>query len=134
MRKKDIKNILLLIIFVGILGFAINALAAPAYTNPTGGAYASCDDIFGTEFLDVLQNYVYKPVKWLTPILLILLTSFDYAKVVFTGKKDDMSKVTNNFLKRAVAALIVFFAPDIVILIVDLVQQHSISSCMNNLR
>ena len=131
--KKDIKNILLLVLFVGILGFAINAFAGPVYTGPTGGEY-SCTGVFGAEFLDVLQNHIYAPIKWLTPILLIILTSVDFAKVVFTGKKDDMTKVTNNFLKRAIAALIIFFAPDIVILIVDLVNQHSISSCMNNLR
>ena len=84
--------------------------------------------------MDVLHNHIYAPIKWLTPILLILLTSVDYAKIVFTGKKDDMTKVTNNFLKRAIAALIIFFAPDIVELIVDLVDKQAISSCMNNLK
>ena len=122
--KKDLKNVLLLIAFVGVLGISINVFAANA----------SCNGVFGTEFLDVLHNHIYAPIKWLTPILLILLTSVDYAKIVFTGKKDDMTKVTNNFLKRAIAALIIFFAPDIVELIVDLVDKQAISSCMNNLK
>ena len=122
--KIDLKNILLLIIFVGILGISINVFAANG----------SCDGVFGTEFLEVLHEHIYQPIKWLTPILLILLTSFDFAKVVFTGKKDDMTKVANNFLKRAIAALIIFFAPDIVELIVDLVDKHAISSCMNNMK
>ena len=122
--KKDFKNILLLMIFVGILSVSVNVFAAGE----------SCTGVITSEFIEVLHNYVYKPIKWITPILLILLTSADYAKVVFTGKKEDMSKVTTNFLKRAIAALIIFFAPDIIELIVDLVNNHAISSCMNNLK
>ena len=122
--KRDIKNVLLLIIFVGILGVSINVFAAGD----------SCSGVFGPEFISVLREHVYAPIKWLTPILLILLTSFDYAKVVFSGKKEDMSKVTNNFLKRAVAALIIFLAPDIILLIVDLVNKHSIASCLDSLK
>lgn len=120
--KKNYKSVLLIIVFVFVLGISINVFADNL----------DCNGVFGPEFLDALNNYVYVPIKWATPILLLLLTSIDFAKVVFNGKKEDMNKAKNNFLKRAIAALILFFAPDVVRLIVDLVQQNSIKSCLNN--
>ena len=120
--KKDLKNILLITLFVFVLGISINVSAASV----------SCTGVFDAKFLEILNNYVYVPIKWATPILLLLLTSLDFAKIVFNGKKEEMDKAKNNFLKRFVAALIIFFAPDVIKLIVDLVQQNSIKSCLNN--
>ena len=119
--KKDFKNILLLVIFVFILGTSINVFA----DNLT------CTGVFNQEILDTLNDYVYTPIKWATPILLILFTSFDFAKIVFNGKKEDMDKAKTNFLKRFIAALVIFFAPDVIKLIVDLIQQNSIKSCLD---
>ena len=119
--KRNLINISLIIVFVFALGISVNVFAAPA----------TCTGVFDSDFLDAMNDYVYVPIKWATPILLLILTSFDFAKVVFAGKKEDMDKAKNNFMKRVVAALIIFFAPDLVKLIVDLVQQSSIKSCMN---
>jgi L-cystine uptake protein TcyP (sodium:dicarboxylate symporter family) len=119
--KKNYKNLLLIIIFVFVLGISVNVFAADT----------SCTGVFTAEFIEALDKYVYVPIKFIAPIGLILLTGFDYAKVVFSGKKEDMSKVTTHFMKRFVAALIIFFAPDVITLLVDLVQQNSIKSCLN---
>ena len=59
------------------------------------------------------------------PILLLLLTSIDFAKVVFSDNKDGMKKAKDNFVKRAVAVLIVFFAPMIIELIMKLVDMNT---------
>lgn len=121
--KKDLRNVILLVIFVFVLGLGINVYAANV----------DCYDVINKDLLDALNKYVYVPIKWITPTLLLLLTSFDFAKVVFGGKKEEMDKAKNNFMKRAVAALIIFFAPNVIILIVDLVQQSSIRSCLDKL-
>ncbi len=121
--KKDYKNLLLIIIFVFILGISLRVSADEL----------NCTGVFDPEFLNAIRDYVYKPVKIATPILLLVLTSFDFAKVVFAGKKEDMDKAKNNFLKRAVAAVIIFLAPDVIRLVVDLIQNNSIKSCMDNL-
>lgn len=92
---------------------------------------ASCTGVFTPEFIDTMNRYVYKPIKWITPVLLLVLTSLDFAKIVFSGDQKGMSKATTNFLKRAVAALIVFFAPDIITLLVTFINNQSISSCVN---
>ncbi len=120
--KKNYKNLLLLIIFVFTLGIFINVSAA-------GG---ECSKVFSDEFISSLNKYVYVPIKWATPVLLLVLTSFDFAKVVFAGKKEDMDKAKNNFLKRFVAALIVFFAPNIIDLLVTFINNRSVASCISN--
>ena len=122
--KKDYKNILLIIVFVFILGISFNVFAGSE----------SCNGVFDANVLSILNDYVYVPIKWATPILLLLLTSFDFAKVVFDGKKEDMDKAKSNFMKRFIAALIIFFAPDVIKLVVDLIQQNSIKSCLNSFK
>lgn len=118
--KKDYKNILLITIFVFILGISINVFAA------------DCNGVFGKDFIPAMRNYVYTPIKWATPILLLILTSIDFAKVVFAGKKEDMDKAKNNFLKRSIAAIIIFFAPNIIDLVVSFIQNKSISACLES--
>ena len=122
--KNNYKNLIMIIVFVFVLGITLNVSAADL----------SCTGIFAGEFLEAMREYVYLPIKWATPILLLVLTSFDFAKVVFGGKKEDMDKAKNNFLKRTVAAFIIFFAPDIIILIANLASGDKISSCMNSLK
>ena len=122
--KKDYKNILLITVFVFILGISFNVFAGSE----------SCTGVFDANVLSILNDYVYVPIKWATPILLLLLTSFDFAKVVFDGKKEDMDKAKSNFMKRFIAALIIFFAPDVIKLVVDLIQQNSIKSCLNSFK
>ena len=122
--KKNYKNLILIVLFVFVLGISINVSAATA----------TCTGLFSQEFIDALREYVYKPIKWITPVGLLVLTSFDFAKVVFGGKKEEMDKAKNNFLKRAIAAFVIFFAPNIIELIVDLVNKQSIASCIDSLK
>ena len=119
------KNLLLLIIFVGILAFSIRV---------NGANSVSCTGVFGDELIDALNKYVFTPIKWIVPVLLLILTTIDFAGVVFSGDKKGMDKAKSNFLKRGIAALIIFFAPEIINLIVKLVNEQSISSCINRFK
>ena len=114
------KNVILLCIVTLILFFSINVYAD------------ECSGIFDPKFISDMDTYVYKPIKWATPVLLLVLTSIDFAKVVFSNDGKSMDKAKNNFLKRAVAALIIFFAPDIIKLIVSFINDQSIASCMQS--
>lgn len=114
------KNIILLCIVTIIITFSINVYAD------------ECSGIFDSQFISDLDTFVYKPVKWATPVLLLVLTSIDFAKVVFANDGKAMDKAKNNFLKRAVAALIIFFAPDVIKLLVSFVNDQSIASCLQN--
>lgn len=90
----------------------------------------SCEGVIGGELLKVMNQNLYKPIKYITPILLLVLTSIDFAKVVFSGTKEGMDKAKKNFMKRAIAALIIFFAPDIINMIVEVISQKDISACI----
>ena len=96
--------------------------------------YADCGGVFADSFISDMNKYVYTPIKWATPVILLVLTSFDFAKVVFSGDSKGMDKAKSNFLKRAVAALIIFFAPDIINLLVEFVNKQSIASCSNQFK
>ena len=111
------RNVLLFVVITMIITFSINVSAE------------NCSGVFSDDLINNMNNYVYTPIKWATPILFLLLTSIDFAKVVFTGDGKGMDKAKNNFLKRAVAALIIFFAPDIINLLVKFVNDQSIASC-----
>lgn len=122
--KNNYRNLIMILLFTITLGVSINVFAAGE----------SCTGVFGDELISAMNDYVYTPIKWLTPVLLLILTSIDFAGVVFGGKKDSMDKAKNNFLKRSVAALIIFFAPDLINLIVKFINDRSIASCMSQFK
>lgn len=55
------------------------------------------------------------------PILLIVMGSIDLMKAVMAGKDDEIKKAQTTFVKRAIAAVIVFFIPLFVNIIMGLV-------------
>ena len=62
-------------------------------------------------------------MKWIrifVPILLIGLGVLDFAKATFEKSEDDMKKIREKFIKRIVAAVLVFLAPIFVNLLLEL--------------
>lgn len=89
----------------------------------------SCTGLFGPKLIAEVKN-VFSFIRILVPIILALLTMLDFAKAVFNQDKDGLNKAKNNFLKRAIAALVVFFAPYIVVAIMELVDGLN-SNCVS---
>ena len=56
-------------------------------------------------------------IKIVIPIILIVFGMLDMGKAVTAGKDDEIKKQAIIFLKRAIAAVLVFFVPTIVGLI-----------------
>ncbi len=123
MKKRDL---LLLIIFVGIIFVTINVTA--------DNDVVECTGVFDRDFINAINKYVFTPLKWLTPTVLLILTSIDFAGVVFSGDSKGMDKAKNNFLKRSVAALIIFFSPEIIKLILSLIDNQSMTTCLDNFK
>ena len=118
------RNVILVCLVAVIIFFSINVYAT------------ECNEVFDTgngSLIYIMNEHIYKPIKWITPLLLLVLTSFDFANVVFSGDGKGMDKAKNNFFKRAVAALIIFFAPDIINLLVGFINEQSIASCLNQI-
>ena len=116
------KNIILLIIMILMLIQTVNVSAA------------SCSDTFSPKFMEMLRNNFFRPIKIIAPILLLLFTSFDFAKAVFSDNKDGLNKAMQSFLKRAIATLVVFFAPNIIELILSFINTRNMNACLNSLK
>ncbi|MBR3661604.1 MAG: hypothetical protein IKN63_06900 [Bacilli bacterium] len=85
-------------------------------------AYKDCKELFGSNFLDWLDANVFMFIRIAVPILLILLTTIDFAKVIFTEDKEGMQNAFKRFIKRAIAAALVFLTPTIIVLIGNLLS------------
>ena len=96
--------------------------------------YKTCEEIFGESFLKWLDENVFIVIRIAVPILLILLTSFDFAKVVFSDDKEGMSNAFKRFTKRAIAAILIFLTPSIIMLIANLIggdELKAVTDCVN---
>ena len=68
-------------------------------------------------------NFINQIMKWIrifVPILLIGLGILDFTKATFSKSEDDMKKSREKFIKRIVAAVLVFLAPIFINLILEL--------------
>lgn len=68
-------------------------------------------------------------IKIAVPILLIVMGSIDLMKAVMAGKDDEIKKSQGTFVKRIIAAVIVFFIPTIVGLLLTVINQDK-SACL----
>lgn len=96
--------------------------------------YKTCEEIVGESFLKWLDENVFMIIRIGVPILLILLTSFDFAKVVFNDDKEGMSNAFKRFTKRAIAAVLIFLTPTIIMLIANLIggdELTAVTDCVN---
>lgn len=81
--------------------------------------YDTCDKLIGTGVKEMI-NEIMKWVRIAVPLLLVGLGIFDFAKATFSSKEEDMKKDRERFIKRIIAAVLVFLAPILINLILDL--------------
>lgn len=85
----------------------------------------SCQEILGdpndTGSVAYLLQKLFDYIKILGPLLVIILSSMDFAKVVMTGDEKSMKKAQSNLGIRIACAVLLFFLPSIVELIINLV-------------
>lgn len=104
--KKKIENFILVIV---LTFFASNLLV-----------YATnCNGLFTKEAMDMIQEG-FEIIGIAVPILLLLFGTIDMAWAVFSGDPDSMKKSTSKLVKRAIAALVVFWVPLIVNLLLNI--------------
>ncbi len=73
-------------------------------------------------------------IKIVVPILLIVFGMIDLAKAVIASKEDEIKKAQNTFIKRLIAAVIVFFVVSLVQIVIRFVagnDEDSVMSCFN---
>ena len=95
----------------------------------------TCGEI-GFNFSGVFPYLVHTAVtiiKIVIPILLIIFGMLDLGKAVVASKEDEIKKGQQMFIKRVIAAVIVFFVIQIVQLIISFVSDSdaNITNCFN---
>lgn len=122
MKKK------LLILFIGLYLFNINS----SYNL---GSYIDCGGTSFPEEITILSRTVVFFLQVVTPIGLIILGSLDIMKAVTANNESEIKKKQQKFVKRLVAAAILFLVISMVKFVIDIVATNSegknISKCFS---
>lgn len=117
MKKNKVLRIILLI-FMGIITFETKVFAAST---------TQCNQL--SDLKVDLQN-LFNFLKILLPLLIIGLSIMDFIKAI-TGDKDrELKKTFKRFVKRLVLAVLFFFLPVLINLLLDIFMIDS-SVCIN---
>ena len=88
-----------------------------------------CQEILGdpndTGSVAYLLQKIFNYIKILGPLLVIILSSMDFTKVVMTGDEKSMKKAQSNLGIRLVCAALLFFLPNIIVLLFNIVLDGS---------
>lgn len=121
---KKVLNILLIVlinlIFIDIVG-------AETYNNYSP-ATVSCGDGLLTSIPNAIPNVVsiaYTIIQIAVPVILVVMGSLDLFKGITAQKEDEMKKGQQMFVKRLVAAALIFFVFVIVKVVVSFVADGS---------
>ncbi len=128
-RKKMLIFLIILLLFVNISveakGINLNLLDSTV----------SCSGYFGDpnnpKSLMGIMKQIFFMIQIAVPILLLVFTTIDFSKVVFSNSKDGMEKAKKNFIKRAIISVFVFFIPTFLTIIFRYVDNKAIQACQN---
>jgi hypothetical protein len=70
---------------------------------------------------DFIDKYLNAPLKILAVVIFFVMTTIEYAQVVFSGDASP-KKANEKTLKRFLALLLLFLAPDIIKLVLKIVD------------
>lgn len=133
--KKVLKNISKISLFLITSLIFLDFVNADTYNNYTG-SLRSCGDGLLTDIPSALPkviSIIYIIIQVAVPIVLVIMGSLDLMKAITAGKEDEISKGRQIFIKRLIAAVLVFFAFVIVKLVIGLVadSDSKIIDCTN---
>lgn len=93
-----------------------------------------CDSI--PEEISGLTSTLFTIVKFAIPLILIIYGMLDFGRAVMAGEEKEIKEKQKLFIKRLIAAVMVFFIFAIVDLILGVIvpeEQDSIMRCLNKL-
>lgn len=85
---------------------------------PTSDTVYDCKGLLDSD-LQLIIDYALTTVQIIVPILLVIFVTVDFASAVISQDKDAMKKATSKAIKRGIAAIVVFFIPFIVKLLLS---------------
>lgn len=102
--------------------------------DPINSNIKNCKDLFGVSLINFLKGNIFRTIYILVPIILLVLTTLDFSKVVFSDSKDDNKKAFQRFGKRVVAAILVYLTPTILIFLIEILGASEVKECVNTFK
>lgn len=123
------RNKILLLVII-LFGFNITVNAQENFRIVNILDTVSCEGVLGNaedpnSLMHVIKYDLYDAIKIAAPILFLLLESFDFAKAIFSNDQEIMKKAKNNLLKRGIALIVIFFVPDILVILLNFINVRS---------
>ena len=87
-----------------------------------------CEGLLGPDVRDDISE-ILGWIKIAVPILLVVLGSLDFSKAVLADDQNALSKAWKTFIKRIIAAIAVFFAPYLIMYLIEHVDKILDNSC-----
>ena len=94
----------------------------------------NCEDLFGYQLINLLKSNVFRIIYYIIPIALIILSTFDFAKLVFSDDKDGLNGAFKRFSRRVIVSILIFLVPTILIFLTNLLGTEEIESCVNTFK
>ena len=93
------------------------------FSDPTKNAEGSfektCKGVLGEDFSQFLKK-IFDWVRIIAPIIVIVLTSIDFAGALLKDDKDALSKASGKLVKRLIVAIALFLVPTILNILIDI--------------
>lgn len=128
MNKKMMKKVTFLSLIAVMFALSMSSVYAADFTCAALGS----DVLIDTQLADIV-HLIIKIIQIVVPILLIIFGMLDLAKAVMAQKEDEIKKGQQTFIKRLIAAIIVFFVIAVVKLVISAVANgdDGIMACAN---
>lgn len=88
----------------------------------------TCEGLLGPDLLDDI-SMVLTWIRISVPILVILLGSIDFTKVILSDDQQESKKATGRFVKRCIIAVAIFFIPTIIMYLLSFIDKIADVSC-----
>ncbi len=124
--KKGNKKILLLIFAIAISIIFISPVSAERYNNYETETWRCCAGLIKSipAAIPKTTSLVYKISRIIIPIVLVIFGMLDLMKGITSQKEDEIKKGQQTFVKRLIAAALVFFVFSIVKFLVSMVADN----------
>lgn len=128
MKNKFLKNILLILVIIGVAFIPTVVFAESAKLN-----FCQQEGVLTAFRIGGIALYI---AKILIPILIIIFGTIDLSKAILAGNSETIGKQVVLLVKRVIAGVVVFFIPTILSAAFSLVDGYSkvengFGKCMN---
>lgn len=112
MRRKNIKYLIFILLMILILMPKVYALD---YEN-------LCSTNDGIQNAVRIIGYVVAIIKWVAPLIIIVLGMVDFGKAAISSDEKAISKAAAALLRRVIAGIVIFFIPTLILALLNVIE------------